>query len=159
MPENTARLEFEGQLNEGKLQLQMDLSPFGNDVKAAGRIKLKGLSLAPFAQLLAPHLKSLEGRLDADLNIETGQIVRHRLQPPSERSIEPAIRCACRSRIATSPIKALTGTGLMRIDIPKTAQTLKIAANGRLNGSQLALASQNEDPQIQQEASNLGGQG
>jgi hypothetical protein len=48
MPERKARLEFEGQLNAGMLNLQMDLSPFGNDLSAAGRIQLKGLSLAPF---------------------------------------------------------------------------------------------------------------
>ncbi len=51
MPEGNTRLEFTGQLNDGQLQFQLDVSPFGNDVMAAGQVKLKGLSLAPFAQL------------------------------------------------------------------------------------------------------------
>jgi len=149
MPERKARLEFEGQLNEGKLQLQMDLSPFGNDVTAAGQIKLKGLSLAPFAQLLKPHLKSLEGRLDADLTIETRQTADTGISHTQKGvlSLHQA-----RMQIEDSDItnKSLDWDGVVRIDIPKTAETLKIAADGRLNGSQLALASQNDDPQIQQ---------
>jgi hypothetical protein len=151
MPERKARLEFEGQLNAGMLNLQMDLSPFGNDLSAAGRIQLKGLSLAPFAQLLKPHLKSLEGSLDADLNIETRQTADTGFSHTQKGvlSLHQA-----RMQIEDSDItnKSLDWDGTVRIDIPKTAETLKIAANGRLNGSQLALASQNEDPQIQQEA-------
>ncbi len=151
MPERKARLEFEGQLNEGKLQLQIDLSPFGNDVTAAGRIKLLGLSLAPFARLLKPHLKSLEGRIDADLNIETRQTADTGFSHYQKGRLNLH---QARMQIEDSDYsnKSLDWDGAVRIDIPKTAQTLKIAANGRLNGSQLAMASQNEDPQIQQEA-------
>ena len=43
IPERKARLEFEGQLNEGNLQIQMELSPFGDDLTAAGRIT-RGIS-------------------------------------------------------------------------------------------------------------------
>ncbi|MDH3886229.1 MAG: DUF748 domain-containing protein, partial [Desulfobacterales bacterium] len=151
MPERKARLEFEGQLNEGKLQLQIDLSPFGNDVTAAGRIKLLGLSLAPFARLLKPHLKSLEGRIDADLNIETRQTADTGFSHYQKGRLNLH---QARMLIEDSDYsnKSLDWDGAVRIDIPKTAETLKIAANGRLNGSQLAMASQNEDPQIQQEA-------
>jgi outer membrane protein OmpA-like peptidoglycan-associated protein len=155
-PERKARLEFEGQLNEGKLQIQMDISPFGNDVTAAGRIKLEGLSLAPFAQLLKPHLKSLEGRLDADLTIETRQTADTGFSHTQKGvlSLHQA-----RMQIEDNDItnKSLDWDGVVRIDIPKTAETLKIAADGRLNGSQLALASQNEDPQIQQDSLNWEG--
>ena len=150
VPERKARLEFEGQLNEGKLQLQMDISPFGNDVTAAGQIKLKGLSLAPFAQLLAPLLKNLEGRLDADLNIETGQMSDTGFRHTQKGRLN---LYQARTRIEDTDFsnKSLAWDGTVRIDIPKSAETLKIAANGRLNGSQLAMASQNENPQIQQE--------
>jgi len=151
MPERKARLEFEGQLNESKIELQMDISPFGDDVMAAGQVKLKGLSLAPFAQLLRPHLKSLEGRLDADLTIETRQTADTGFSHHQKGRLN---LYQARTQIEDSGFSnnSLDWDGVVRIDIPKTAETLKIAANGRLNGSQLAMASQNEDPQIQQEA-------
>jgi hypothetical protein len=156
MPERKARLEFEGQLNGGKLQLQMDLSPFGTDVTAAGQIKLRGLSLAPFAQLLKPHLKSLEGRLDADLNIETRQTADTGFSHYQKGVLNLH---QVRTQIEDSEFsnKSLGWDGTVRIDIPKTAETLKITANGRLNGSQLAMTSQNEEPQIQQDSLNWEG--
>jgi hypothetical protein len=150
IPERKARLEFEGQLNEGKLQLQMDLSPFANDVTAAGRIKLKGLSLAPFAQLLKPHLKSLEGRLDADLTIETRQTADTGFSH-TQKGVLSLHQARTRIEDTDFSNKSVSWDGTVRIDIPKTAETLKIAANGRLNGSQFAMASQNDNPQIQQE--------
>lgn len=150
MPERKARLEFEGQLNEGKLQLQMDISPFGKDVTASGRIKLKGLSLAPFAQLLEPRLKSLEGRLDADLDIETGQISDTGFSH-HQKGVLNLHQLHTRIEDTDFSNKSLAWDGTVHIDIPKSAETLKIAADGRLNGSQIAMASQNENPQIQQE--------
>ena len=150
MPERKARLEFKGQLNEGKLQLQLDGSPFGKDLTVAGQIKLKGLSLAPFAQLLKPHLKSLEGRLDADLSIETRQMTDTGLRHTQKGRLNLH---QARIRIEDTDLsnKSLAWDGTVRIDIPKSAKTLKVAANGKLNGAQLAMASQNENPQIQQE--------
>jgi len=156
MPEGKTRLEFTGQLNDGQLQFQLDVSPFGNDVMAAGQIKLKGLSLAPFAQLLKPHFKSLEGRLGADLNIETRQTSDTGFSHHQKGLLNLS---QIRTQIGDSDFsnESLVWDGDVRIDIPKSAETLKIAANGRLNGSQLAMASQNEDPQIQQERLNWEG--
>ena len=80
LPEQSARLEFKGQLNDCNLQLQVDVSPFANQIATAGRIQMKGLNLMPFARLLEPHLKSLEGRLDADLKFKTGQTAEEKLK-------------------------------------------------------------------------------
>jgi hypothetical protein len=156
MPENAGRLELEGQLNEGKLELQMDISPFGNDLAAAGRIKLKGLSLAPFAQLLKPHFKSLEGRLDADLNIETRQTPDAGLSHYQKGRLNLH---QARTQIEDADFsnQSLAWDGSVRIDIPKSAEKLNITANGRLTGSQLAMASQKENQQIQQEEMNWEG--
>jgi hypothetical protein len=150
LPERKARLEFQGQLNEAKLQIQMDLSPFGDDVAAAGQMKLKGLSLAPFAPLFKPHLKSLEGRLDADLDIDTKQTADTGFSHTQKGRLNLH---QVRTRIEDTDFatKSLAWDGAVRIDIPKSAEALKIIANGRLNGSQFAIASQNENPQIQQE--------
>lgn len=156
MPERKARLEFEGQLNAGKLELQMDLSPFGNDLTAAGQIKLKGLPLAPFVQLLKPQLKSLEGRLDADLNIETRRMADTGLSH-YQKGVLNLHQVRTQIEGADFSSKSLAWDGTVRIDIPKSAQTLKIAANGILNGSQFAMASQNEGPQIQHDHLNWEG--
>ena len=80
LPEQSARLEFKGQLNDGSLQLQVDVTPFANQIGTVGQIQLKGLTLVPFARLLEPHLKSLKGRLDADLDFETGQTAEEKLK-------------------------------------------------------------------------------
>jgi outer membrane protein OmpA-like peptidoglycan-associated protein len=79
LPKQRARLELKGQLNDSNLQLEVDVSPFANQILTAGAIQLKGLSSKPFARLLEPHLKSFEGRLDADLNFETGQTAEENL--------------------------------------------------------------------------------
>ena len=63
LPERSAHLEFEGQLNDGNLQLQLDVSPFGRDILASGQVKLKGLTLTPFGQLLKSQLWVLKGLL------------------------------------------------------------------------------------------------
>ncbi len=68
-----ARLEFSGKLNDAPMQLQLDVAPFGSEISASGKIKLNGLNLKPFSQLLQPQLKTLAGRLDIDLNFETRQ--------------------------------------------------------------------------------------
>jgi len=150
LPERKARLEFLGQLNESKLQIQADLSPFGDDATAAGSIKLKGLSLTPFAPLLKPHLKSLEGRVDADLNIETRQMSDTGFSHTQKGALK-LHQVRIQIEDANFSNESLAWDGSVRIDIPKSTESLKIAADGRLNGTQLAMASQNENLQIQQE--------
>ncbi len=156
MPERSARLEFKGQFNDGRLQLQVDVSPFANEIMAAGQIQLKGLTLIPFAQLLKPYLKTLEGRLDADLNFETRQtsdtgISHHQKGLLNLYQIRTQIEDTDFSN------EGLAWDGALRIDIPKSADELKIAANGRLNGSRLTMVTKSKDLQIQQESLNWKG--
>jgi outer membrane protein OmpA-like peptidoglycan-associated protein len=80
LPEQSARLELKGQLNEGNLELEVDVTPFANLIITAGHIRLNGLTLMPFARLLEPHFKSLEGRLDADLKFEVNQMAEEKLK-------------------------------------------------------------------------------
>ncbi len=123
MPEGNARLEFTGQLNDGQQQFQVDVSPFGSDfVVAAGQVKLKGLSLAPFAQLWKPHFKSLEGRLDADLNIETRQTSDSGFSHHQKGLLNLS---QIRTQIGDSDFsnENLAWDGAVRIDIPKSAES------------------------------------
>ena len=156
MPEGNTRLELKGQFNDGKLEFQGDIAPLGDEIKAAGQFKLKDLALAPFAQLLKPYLKTLEGRLDADLNFETRQTSDTGFSHHQKGFLNLS---QIRTQIGDTDFsnENLAWDGAVRIDIPKSTETLKIAANGRLNGSQLAMVSQNENPQIQQELLNWEG--
>ncbi len=47
-------------------------------------------------------------------------------------------------------MKTLVWDGAVRIDIPKSVEGLKIAANGKLDGLEMAMVSKNEDLQIKQ---------
>jgi hypothetical protein len=92
-PDQNARLEFRGQLNDGKLQFKGDFSPFGSGTAVGGSVKLSGLTLTPFAQLIAADPSTLQGRLDADVTIlgkisaeqkfsydQTGRVVLHQIR-------------------------------------------------------------------------------
>ena len=138
MPDDSARLEFTGQLNGAQMQLQVDVSPFANDTMAAGQIQLKGLTLTPFARLLEPHLKMFEGRLDADLKFETRQ------------SADSGISHFQKGRLNLQQIRTQIGgadfsndglawDGTVRIDISKSEKALKINADGQLNETNLAM--------------------
>ena len=71
LPDQYTRLEFTGRLNDGQLQLQGDFSPFGKDTTVDGSIKIQELTLTPFSQLIAAAPDALQGRLDADVRIQS----------------------------------------------------------------------------------------
>ena len=150
MPESAARLEFTGQLNGSDLLLQMDVSPFGSVVAASGRIELKGLTLDPFVPLLTPHLKTLEGRLDIDVKIDTrwttdGSLNHHQIGSVKLHRIG--------TRIAEVNLtkEGLGWDGEIRVDIPESKAALKIITDGQLNASGLNLETENADLRVQQD--------
>ncbi|MCK5419531.1 MAG: DUF748 domain-containing protein, partial [Desulfobacterales bacterium] len=149
IPEGNARLEFTGQLNDGKLEFQGDIAPLGDEIKAAGQIQLKGLTLTPFAHLLEPHLKTLEGRLDIDLNFETRQTPDSGFSHHQKGLLNLS---QIRTQIGDSDFsnKNLAWDGDVRIDMPKSVEGLKIAANGKLDGLEMAMVAKNEGLQIKQ---------
>ena len=149
--EDYARLEFTGQLNGALAELSLDVDPFGRETAVAGRIKLKGLALNPFNQLLQPYLKMLEGRLEADLTVEIRQ------------SADGALSYHQKGLLNLSQIRTQVGApdfstaglsldGAVRIEIPKSEETLKIGAEGQLSGSQLSMTDKTANFQIQQDA-------
>jgi outer membrane protein OmpA-like peptidoglycan-associated protein len=150
MHADSAYIDFTGQLNDAQMRLQMNISPFGSDIKASGQINLKGLALNPFSRLLQPHIERLEGRLDADLKIETHQTAEggfnhHQKGPVKLHQVHTQIGDMELSE------DGMVWEGALRVDIPKSEETLKISADGQLNGSKLALAMQNENIKIQQD--------
>jgi outer membrane protein OmpA-like peptidoglycan-associated protein len=148
-PQGRARLEFSGQINEGSLKLQVDGSPFANEIMAAGRIQLKDLSLLPFARLLEPHLAKMDGRLGADLNFETRQTSDNALSLLQKGRVNLQ---QVRTQIGDTDFSngSLAWDGAIRIDIPQSENSLKISADGQLNESGLAMVLKNANTQIQQ---------
>ena len=147
--EDNARLEFSGQLNDARLQLQLDMSPFGSETAVAGRIKLDGLNLGAFGQLLQSKLKMLEGRLDLDLQIETrqtadGAFSHHQKGTVKFQQIQTQIADLTLAK------DGLAWDGAIGLDIPKSKGPLSISANGQLNGSKLTLGIENKNLRVQQ---------
>ena len=150
MPESSARIEFTGQVNDGNLNLQMDVAPFGNEIAASGKIELKGLPLDPFLPLLQPDLQKLEGRLDMDIDIDTRLNADGGLNHHQKGSVKLH---QIRARIADMNItqEGLVWDGTMRVALPESQEAMKIHADGQLNGSGLNLEIQNENLKVQQE--------
>jgi hypothetical protein len=156
LPDDGARLEFTGQLNDTRLQLQMDISPFANEIMAAGQIQLKGLTLTPFARLLEPHVSKLEGRLDADLKFETRQTADNGFSHHQKGLLNLS---QTHTQIGGTDLsnENLTWDGVVSIDIPKSADELKLSADGLLKGSRLSMNNKNTGLKIQKENLNWKG--
>jgi hypothetical protein len=132
LPEQSARLEFKGQLNDGNLQLQADVSPFANRIATAGHIQLKGLTLMPFARLLEPHLKSLEGRLDADLKFDAGQTADEKLKIDADGKLKGS-NLSTIIKNANLQIQQDTIDWHGKIDYTQTAAASDLNLNGALS--------------------------
>jgi outer membrane protein OmpA-like peptidoglycan-associated protein len=156
MPERSAELEFKGQLNDGDLQLQMAVFPFSNELAVSGQIKLKGLTLSPFAPLLKPPINILDGRFDADLTIETRQVADSGF---SHRQKGILRLSQIRTQIEDTELsnESLAWDGAVQVEIPKSGKGLKISTDGKLNGSNLSMDAKNANMQIQQEHLNWEG--
>jgi len=131
LPNQNARLEMQGQLNDGKIQFRGDFSPFGPNMVVDGTMKLQGLTLAPFAQLIAPAPNSLQGRLDADVRFQ-GKYHSNKgfnFEPSGHLSIEQS-----HLRFADVEIvdENLGWDGELQIKLPNTSGELYISANGQL---------------------------
>jgi hypothetical protein len=156
LPGESAHLEFQGKVNDGSLQLQLDVSPFGKDILASGQVKLKGLTLMPFAHLLKPQINSLEGLLEADLNIETRQIAGSGLSHRQKGLLKLS---QIQTEIADTDFynESLAWDGAVQVDIPKSGEVFNISTAGKLNGSKLSINAKNANMQIQQEHLNWEG--
>ncbi|MGD9056413.1 MAG: DUF748 domain-containing protein [Desulfobacterales bacterium] len=149
--DDNARLELTGKLNNAPLQLQLDVSPFSSEILASGRIKLTGLDLKPFTQLLQPHLKTLEGRLDIDASIETrhtadsGGISHYQKGPVKLHQVHAQIADINLSK------NDLAWDGGIRVNFPASEKEVKVSTEGQLTGSGLLLNIENENLKIQQD--------
>jgi hypothetical protein len=132
LPEQSARLEFKGQLNDGNLQLQVEVSPFANQIGTAGHIQLEGLTLMPFARLLEPHLKSLKGSLDADLKFATGQTAEEKLKIDADGKLKGS---SLSTIIKNANIQIQQGNidWQGKIDYTQTAAAADLKLNGALS--------------------------
>jgi hypothetical protein len=138
--EDSARLELTGKLNDAPMQLQLVVSPFGSEILAAGQIKLDGLTLKPFSQLLQPHLKTLTGRLDLDLNIETRQAADSGISHFQKGSVKLHQLHAQMADMHLSKGN-LAWNGAVRVNLAQSEEDMKISADGQIELVDLKLKS------------------
>jgi outer membrane protein OmpA-like peptidoglycan-associated protein len=156
LPERSAELEVNGQLNDGDLQLQMVVSPFGSELEVSGQIKLVGLTLSPFAQLLKPQINTLEGKFDADLDIETRQVADSGFSY-YQKGVLKLSQIHTQIEDIEFSNESLAWDGAVQLDTPKSGEALKISSDGKLNGSKLSMTAKNANMQVQQEHLNWEG--
>jgi hypothetical protein len=132
-PDQNARLEFRGQLNDGKLQFKGDFSPFGSGTAVEGSVKLSGLTLTPFAQLIAADPSTLQGRLDADVTI-LGKISAEQKFSYDQKGRVALHQIRTRFGGLTVADEDITWDGTVQVKLPAASDALQIAAAGQLEG-------------------------
>jgi hypothetical protein len=71
--EQAARLELEGKINDGTLKVEADFFPFAAQPSVNGSLELAGVSLSDFAELTAPYLMGLQGKLSTKSRLSIKQ--------------------------------------------------------------------------------------
>ena len=132
-PDQKARLELKGQINDGALQFQGDFTTFGSATTVDGSLKLQGLSLTPFAQLITADPGPLQGRLDSDVRIQTQYNSAKGLD--FDQSGRLAITQA-RLRFGDLELadENFTWNGSVQIKLPAASDILQITVAGQLEG-------------------------
>jgi len=135
LPDKKAHLELAGQLNDGKLQVQGDFAVFGSRTNFDGDLKLQGLSLTPFAQLIAPEPGMLQGLLDTDVRIQT------QYSPEKGFSFDQTGRLTLKqARLRLDEIdladQNFTWNGTVQMKLPDSASDfIQLTVAGQLKGS------------------------
>ncbi len=134
LPDQKARLEFRGQLNDGKLQFKGDFSPFGNGTAVDGSVKLSGLTLTPFAQVIAADPSTLQGRLDADVTI-LGKISAEQRFSYDQKGRVVLHQIRTRFGGLTVADEDITWDGTVQVKLPAASDALQISVAGQLEGN------------------------
>ncbi|MGD2186442.1 MAG: DUF748 domain-containing protein [Desulfobacterales bacterium] len=137
-PEQKTRLELKGRLNGGLLKFQGDLSLLGEDTAVDGTLKVQGLTLSPFALLVADDAADLQGRLDADVRIQS--------QYGSEKGFSfdltgRLVLKEARMRFGDVDLAddEIVWNGTWLVKMPKASDELIIRAAGELKGEDGSL--------------------
>ena len=133
LPDQKASLELKGQINDGALSFQGDFTAFGSATTVDGALKLQGLTLTPFAQLISADPSTLQGRLVSDVRIQT--------QYSSEKGFEfdqkgrLAITLA-RLRFGDLELadENFTWDGSVQVKLPAASAILQVTVAGKLEG-------------------------
>ena len=137
-PDQNARFELKGQLNDCGLQFQGDLSLFGGGTTFEGSVKLNGLTITPFAQLMATDPGFLRGRLDADVRIQTQYSSKEGLN--FSQSGRLALKQArMRFGDVTLADENFTWDGTVQVKLPAASDELHISVTGKLEANEGAV--------------------
>jgi hypothetical protein len=138
LPEQKARLEFTGQINDGRLQFQGDFSPFGNDTEVDGSMQIQELTLNPFSELIAGAPDMLQGRLDAAMRLQG------KYGSKNGFTFDQSGRLALKqTRMRFGDVELTDGhirwDGSTQIIVPRTRDGFQITASGVLDGREGAV--------------------
>ena len=134
LPRQNARLELKGDFNHSPLNFEGDFAFFGTETRVDGTLKLQKLALTPLARLIAEAPDRWQGRLDADVRIQ------------SQYSSEKGLNFQQTGRLVLEETRMqfenvdladenLTWEGTLQIKSPAGANGLQIAAAGQLKGN------------------------
>jgi len=133
LPDQKARLELKGQINDGALQFQGDFTTFGSATTIDGALKLQGLSLTPFAQLISADPSTLQGRLVSDVRIQTQYSSKEGFNF-SQRGRLTLKQARMRFGDVDLADENFTWDGTVQVKLPATSDTLQIEIAGQLEG-------------------------
>jgi hypothetical protein len=73
--EQAARMELVGKINDGTVKVEADFFPFAAKPSVSGSLELAGVSLPDIAELIAPNLMGLQGKLSMKSRLSIKQEV------------------------------------------------------------------------------------
>jgi hypothetical protein len=154
-PNRMAQIDFNGKINDGRLQFQGDFAALGKEQKFIGKIKVGNLNLAPFKRAAAPYLTKLDGQLDADLNVEAELMASGLLINQKGRLTLRQIGIQA-EKIDFSD-EQFNWDGTMKVSIAQASGNLKLETDGRIDGTLMSMAIGNKDLRLQHEGLNWNG--
>ncbi|MGW8301110.1 MAG: DUF748 domain-containing protein [Desulfobacterales bacterium] len=133
LPDQKASLELKGQINDGALSFQGDFTTFGSATTVDGALKLQGLTLTPFAQLISADPGTLQGRLVSDVRIQT--------QYSSKKGFDfdqKGRLAITQARLRFGDLELadenFTWNGSVQVKLPAASDILQVTVAGKLEG-------------------------
>jgi len=133
LPDQKASLKLKGQINDGALSFQGDFTTFGSATIVDGALKLQGLTLTPFAQLISADPSTLQGRLVSDVRIQT--------QYSSEKGFDfdqKGRLAITQARLRFGDLELadenFTWDGSVQVKLPAASAILQVTVAGKLEG-------------------------
>jgi hypothetical protein len=135
--EQTARMDFEGKINDGTVKMEADFFPFAVQPSVSGSLELAGVSLTDIAELAAPYLVGLQGELSTKSRLSVKKEDNGSVSIVQQGTISLSQMKAPGKGVDTSG-RNLEWDGTIRF------VSSELTAQGKLTGADLAVRAQKE---------------